>query len=521
MIKKTATLLILLIIVVSSYAQNDESNHLNIKVKADWENFKTVSCQENGFISYYRDIVKDRLIFSFYDKELNKAWEKSVSVDDNLDFIDQFYDEKSKNLYLLFASGYDRSSQRYVFDYVKDCRLEIISVKTKPEIKGKQNAIKRVKHSIDITSRNLYKQILVSNDQLFLFLEKEKVTELDKLCCNPSFAFNSIFKDQPNHFTFMLNTKKDNDNKAIELTKAKMFFHQEAVRAENGDINYLVLTGKSKMKMSQFLYRLGYKNGEIKYKRSLSKNENNNNEIIAYSPIQKGNQLILCGLIKDKNSRRQTGLKFSYIEDGKEQDINKLSLKEALGRENKDRNKSTFVHGRGSGNIMLLFHNKAYQMNDDGDYIIIGESMKPNISGSDFEILGYIYKEAYIMAFDKDNNLLWNKKFDMNDIEFRPPERIPRIVAKKVAKNKLQLLFPKKEEISFLTIKNGQDRGRPRSLRLTSRAKKKKIKFSSPINVQYWYDDLFLATGYRKAKKSDSFLSGKDKMHYISPINFE
>ncbi|MGM0612990.1 MAG: hypothetical protein ACQESM_05750 [Bacteroidota bacterium] len=521
MMKKFVTLLFVLVFIVGGYAQNNESNQLNIKVKDDWEDFKTVSCKEKGFMAHYFNSSKEKFIVSFYDKGLNNTWEETFRVDNDLDYLDHFYDESSGNVYLLFASGDDRP-EKYILDYFTDSKIEIITIKANPKTNEDQNIINRVKHSIDIPSYNVYKQMLVSNGQLFLFLEKEKTVALVKQCFHLSHTFNAIFKKQPNHFTFLLNTEKDNDNKGIEITKEKMFYHQDAFRAENGDIIYYVHVGKSLMKSKPNLYRIDYEDGKIRYNKPVKNKETWS--FRSFQPIQNSDQIIIGGFTVDEKSKVQNGLVFSYIEDGKTQDVKEISYKEAIGKENKNKDKSTFLHGRGKGNMLLEFHNKTYQMTPDGDYIIIAEQLKPKRAmGSDggVELLGIIYKEAYLLAFDKDHNFMWQETFDMGETEFDNTKRSTRLVAKKVAEDKLQLLFPTEEKISSLTINDGEVSGRQKSLRLTSKFRKKKISSSSEINVKYWYGDYFLATGFLDVKKSDSFLSGSDEMYYVYPIKFE
>ncbi|MCF8326793.1 MAG: hypothetical protein K9I29_00740, partial [Bacteroidales bacterium] len=530
MMKKFVTLLFVLVFIVGGYAQNNESNQLNIKVKDDWEGFKTISCKEDGFISYYLNSSNDKLTVSFYDKELNKAWEESVHVDDDLIYIDHIYNEMSGKVYLLFALSYDYSD-KYTFRYQRDCKIELITIKTDSKIQGHQKALNKVSHNISIPTKNAYKNMLVSNNQLFLFLEKRKI-QLIVRCCMPGHTFQAIFKDQPNYFTFMLNTEKDNVNKGIEITKDKAHYYRNAFQAENGDINYYLTIRESKKKGTGLesvkegptkLYRLDGKNGNIKHKVTLSYKERG--ALASSQAVRNGDQIILSGFVIDESTRAQTGMKFRYIEDGEKQKVNKLSLKEAIGRDKENPTKSNIWLGTRVNNISLLFHNKTYQLNPDGDYVIIAERLWPEyVSSTDGKVTridGYTYKEAYVMAFDKDHNFMWHETFDMGETRFYNTKKFTRLVVKKVAEDKLQLLFGSEDAISSLIINDEGASGKQRDLRLTSKFRKKRIRSISEINVKYWYGDYFLATGFLDVKKSDSFLSGSDEMYYVYPIKFE
>lgn len=528
--------ILLLSIVLFSFptlhSQSYQPKRVDFKVKKDWFGFKTIACGENGLITFYFKekgnalFGKEKTLFvSLYDKDLEKVWQNSKKINNDLSVVDYKYDKKTNEVYLVFANE-DGAG----LEFNDDTKVEIVKIKATPKKRKSSNELMTLaKHSIAIQSKNSYQNMLVSGGNVFLFLQEMRIPFIAR-CCNPFSLIKQLGTSKAKEYIYKLSSEKNFDNKQISLNhKGKYYRHLTSFLNDNGDIVYfadIINVDKSGLDR-QRLYVIDSESGKIKRNTDLSKDIRK--ELRYKTALQhKDNQILYAGLYGEDDNSAKTGFLFRFFEDSKMVDEKEYSLKELTGKDNKKKFLGIFnVKDR----TYMRFHDKTYQLDDKGSYMVIGEKLSKYTETYTYTDangnmrsrtvhLGWTYNEAYLMAFDKNNKPLWGKTFDMYETTVYNLSLVPRLYIKQLSEDEVTVMFGIGDEITTMQI-NEADPSDQKTVSIKSQFKKSRVKGDFMPSIEHWYNDYFIASGYVNVKRGDSFLSGKDKLYYFTKLKFD
>lgn len=517
----------------NAHAQLYQPKRIDIKVQKNWYRFETIVCGENGVLTFYfksrRKLFKGKekkLYISQYDHNLNKIREDSIELNTDLLLRDYTYDKKSEKLYILFANRLVVSSS----NSNKNNPIEIVTVNASSGKNSNDEFIKLAKHSIALGSYASYKKMQATNGQVFMFIQRYPMSFLN-ICFEPLEGIKLFLGSASKNHVFVLDSKKNHNNKSIAIKHNGKYHQYKNTFIDNqGNVKYLSSivddkkTGQEKLK----LLTLDKVNGTIissitmndgvrtplQYSRAL---EHTNNELIF---------IAMAG--EDKNTKKSEIL-FRYFKGDKMEFEQRFSLKKITGEDNRQKILGLF---NTKDQTNMRFHSKSYKLDNKGNYIIIGERLSPfyktyyhtdangNIQ-SDRVHIGWTYHEAYLMAFNKNHELIWTNQFDMENTTFEELRFIPRLTAKRVSDHKLILMFGMKDKITNLVIERAEVIGEQESFTLKSQFKKSRIREDYLPTIEYWYNYYFIASGYINVKKSGSILSGKDKIYFVTKLMYD
>jgi len=133
---------------------------------------------------------------------------------------------------------------------------------------------------------------------------------------------------------------------------------------------------------------------------------------------------------------------------------------------------------------------------------------------------GYQYTHAILALFDKDGRLLWDRTFEMWSAY--KPFHVKRFISMaEQNQNSLKLVFASGKNIiskSFDFEGNVVNDFESGEIKTNYDGDKALRSFS---NLDYWYDNYFIAHGFQKIKNEDEQLKRKRKVYFISKIEFE
>ncbi len=344
---------------------------------------------------------------------------------------------------------------------------------------------------------------------------------------------------------------KTGDQKLIpikidNISSKKTILTNAQVLEDSNEVFVYVKTIISKKKSNIYIVRLNDK-GEKKDISSLTKNTERNITNISASKL-KEDKYIFTGTYSTKKTNLSEGLFFclseknevkfiefynftdldnflSYLPEKKQERIEKKkSRKEKKGKELKF-NYSIYGH-----DLIEL---------DDG-YLFLGEAYYPTYRTHTYTTThfvngtprttthtirtfdGYQYTHAILSKFNKNGELLWDEIFDMWST-YKPfyPKKFISISEK--TPNSLKLIFASRSRITSKSFDfNGAIIHDTQSeiIQTSFEGDKTKKSFS---NINYWYDNYFIAFGSQKIKnKVDKKNSKKRrKVYFINKIKFD
>lgn len=533
--KKFTLLLILISLFSISSAQHFQPTRVDIKVKKDWGGFNTIACGENGVISLYFKYKGNALVgrektmyVSLFDENLEEIWQKSIQLNTDLSMIDYKYDSLTENVYLLFAESTNNRG-KISLKFSKNTMIDIITIKPERESRRSSDLLSKTSHTIALASLNIYKEMLPVNGKLFIFTNEVRVPVFSQ-CCSPINTLKTWMTSAPKDYVYQLNIEKSRDNKSIDLNHGgKSYSHKTVFLDHNQDITYLVQVNKvAKSRVdAQKLYTIDHESGRIK--NALLLDDGTRIELQYPSAIKHNeDNIIFVAMYGEDKSNQESGLLFRYFKDNEKEFEQTFSLKEVAGQDNRKKFLGLFSSKEQTN---MRFHSRSYSLDKEGNYLVIGERLSPyfetyytyvNGSMTSYTVHeGWTYHEAYLMAFNENHELIWRHVFDMGNTTVYNINLIPRLMVKRLAFDKITLMFGAGDQISSLLIEDAEVDGKQDFFTLKSQFKQSRIRADYIPSIEHWYKDYFIASGYVDVKKSDFFLSGKDKIYYFTKLKYE
>lgn len=518
-----------------------QTQRLELKVKKDWKNFTTISCGNNGIISYYFDYkgsslfgkMINKMHVTLYDNKLKKSWTQKVKIAPNkscLSYLDHYYDEKKEKLYILFGEpgGSDvvgkagkiegiRGPQK--LDYGKKNLIKIVTINPESQSSGSEKLISQREYEINVPGTNFYNNFVVANNRAYMFLDKRKTAFFNYILDIDIWV--AALQNIPEKYIYSFNLNRDDDCQTIGLDhKGKYYTHLSVFKNDQNDIFYLANIHKapgSEYNQKRY-YLIDGKSGKLKQNINLNKDIKTRLQLPTL--IQhKNNQLIFASLFGEEEKDSQSGLLFSYYKNSNLKDKNAYSLEDIFGYDT--RYKRGIFNKQFKNRTYLKFHRQTYKLDDKGSYLIIGEKLAPayNVTyrsnnADTREFVGWAYQSAYLMAYDDNHKLEWTKKFDMKSTLVRKKDFKSRLYINRDSSNNIMLMFGAGNNITTLTIEDGEA-GEQKFFSLETKTESSEEEIA---HLQHWYNEYYLVSGF--INRNEGFLNSDERLYYIAKIKF-
>lgn len=527
--KKLLIVFVSLIMASALNAQHYQPVRVDVEVKKDWQNFTTLPCGDKGLIVYHSVDARKGMLnwhISYFDVEMEEVWTEVVTVPEYLLFLDKYYDEQTGKAYIVFGDGKENRGKKLI-DFDDDVMINIITINPEKS-ERKEERVNLVRHIIAPGNLNYYKSMIAYGNKLYLFLEEAEINLISK-CCSPVVLFSHL-KKKTNNFIFALDTDKSNNSQVVKLSfKGKGIGFLSAFPGQNGNILYLadIRKPEDSKRNKHMLYVIDHQTGKVKEERWL--NKDTEREMDYPGVIKHGeNRLIYIGMYGEDDRRVQSGIVLNYYTDLEHDMQKRYSMKELTGADN--RFKGMLGLFTVKQKTFMRFHPVTYDL-ADGSYLLVGEQIAPYFETYTYYSngqmhtqsvhVGWSYLTAYLMAFNDEDELIWNESFDMGGKVYHDLRMIPRLTVHQTDRDQLMIMFAFGESIMSKTIHEDEPPQEQEEYKLQSQFKSSRIKGQYSTHVEYWYGDYFLASGYVSVKKNDSFLSGRDRIFYFTKLKHD
>ncbi len=131
---------------------------------------------------------------------------------------------------------------------------------------------------------------------------------------------------------------------------------------------------------------------------------------------------------------------------------------------------------------------------------------------------GYKFTHAVVAAIDKRGDLAWDHSFKINDTKtFQLKKRVKMLTNG----DKLTLIYNLEGNIHQLQIEGGDILEEAKSVEVATKHANDQVRNSDLGQIEYWYENYFLAWGYQKIKNNQRESStNKRNIFYINKLSY-
>jgi hypothetical protein len=138
-----------------------------------------------------------------------------------------------------------------------------------------------------------------------------------------------------------------------------------------------------------------------------------------------------------------------------------------------------------------------------------------NYYGNQQQFDGWIYTHAVVAEFDKNGNLLWDHCVNLNDIR---EAKLTQKIKTSVSQDRIIVSYAKNNQIISKTISEKGTIENEQVQNIETENEGDKVKKTSNNELNFWYDNFFLANGYQNISND---LEGKRSVYYLNKIQLK
>lgn len=504
--KKLYILSILLLCVnISTKAQVSNDNRIELELKDGYTDEKIMEFGEMGLIMSSRDADPRRSEtewkYEKYDTDLQLAQTKSVILENKLHVEETFTNKKRTHTFFM--------SRRREFSIVTVDASNFEIIKAEGELPNKTRI----------------KKMSVLGDYVFLQTYVKK---------NPTIFSINWKTGKINQMPIVLEGFKTKDISLLDFQVLEdaneiLMYTKAYTKRKETDI-YIFRFNDEGQKVETYSFTKGLEQNII----DLSSSKLNEDENIITGTYSNNSASTSEGIYFCKTSNEKIDfIKFykfldlknflSYLPEKKQEKIEKKKKK----KQNKGK-ELKFSYQIAAHEIMKI----------ENGYLFLGEAYYPTYRTETYSTTstvngvtttstqtrqvfdGYQYTHAMLGLFDEEGNLLWDQIFEMKG-SYKPfyVKRFISIAEKD--ENSLKLVFASGKRIISKSIDyEGAviNDSESEDIETSYTGDKVKTSFS---NIDYWYDNYFVAYGSQKIKNKAGEAKRKRKVYFVSKIKFE
>lgn len=529
---KSIRLLILLL--VSSFTTiAQEMKRVEIPTSGQLETF-SIPIGGKGVI-VLTHVGKSEFVLRKFNTQLEQEWTNQGSIEGNLDFVTHCYD--GNRLHLLFSRF--KSNNYYIVRVnPSDGKMEkfqIFSVE-KMEISN----FKALNQSLFIGG-------IVNNTPVILFTNlSEKRTRILPAVVNGQAEIQSMDLDtiqQQINVVYSVGKKAKNyqlilksfDEDGVQLGEiimnpsdeyaqmnAKSTQLNDSLQVVVGTYGHKNTIGSSKGPSSQGLYFASYLDGEIQESKFHSFTQFNN-FFNFLGEKQKNKQEKKIKSKEEKGEELRLDYRLLMHEIIKKGD-HYIVVAEAFYPDYKYVNYSPFggTLGMMGGSFFspwnMMYNPYRWGYGNYGLYSPFSSYYSPwgyrgfNSFSNSQQFDGWIYTHAIIAELDEKGNLLWDHSIDLNNIK---EEKLIQKIKTSLNGNRLTLTYQRDTNIISKYITAEGQSGEEKMQELSSTNEGDKIRRQEKLDLNYWYQTNFIASGNQTINNSEE---GKRSVYFLTKI---
>ena len=496
-------------------SSKDAPLRVEIRANSDEETYRVQPYDARGIVIFYKSVetVRDTATnwyFSFYDKNLQQGWIRSVPIQSDFDFITS----RSINdtIFFLFqAKGKKKEGQVNLF-----------------VLRLSMNTLRFMANTSSIDPDAGISGFDISGDKLVVGYER---------------------KNAPAHLFYfdLLHGSRWN----VPLTGETTSFIQQFSFDSTGNAVIVAFKNQVAKKYSE-VNLAGYDTSGNQLHQVVLSTVNSDRSFTAVRFIPSGDSGFMvagtytingqsAGKGKQEVLENHHGFFTTSITGWEQKAIrfynflnlnnasNLLTAKEMLLVKKKTAKKNSYPEEMAIGFNLLL-----YDLIKKGDQLIlVAETFYPqyhteNYTEFDFYgrpytnsqtiFDGYRYTHGILAGFDKNGNIAWDNTMEINDLmTFRPEEKISLYFTG----NDLVLCYVNEGKIAYKIVRGNEVIEKLDYVPLEMLNAEDKVVSESKSRIVYWYGNYFLCYGFQEIKNLSADRTGKRWVFFVNKIRFE
>ena len=520
--KKSLTIIIILLNVLFAFSQKSGPKRIEIKTKVSINNYKIFPIGSKGLILINQSNQKENnqriIFFSRYDKNLKSIWTKKILIERY--FLYEEYFHSDDKLYVFFKAvvGGKVLIQVVCIDIISD---NISNLKYSIPFKGKIDYYKIINNSVYLAGE----------------ISPTFIDNFSQVCFSftlvPLFTGLKTYKIKP--FIIIHDLINNTNKKVLPQFKGDANIIDVSANKNSGTINVVF---ENYVKPKKKVISVNEYNNEAELLSSININTLPDKNLLTGKIIKTDkNEKIFIGTYSNSTSKRKKssniseGLYFSKIANNKQEfnkyyNFNKFKnfyatisaqLKKRIIKKNQ-KGKTVNV------GYNLLVHDEIFQKN--GQYIVIAEAYYPEYHtewrydsyGRAYTVEvfdGWRYTHAIIAAFDKDGKLIWDNTFEIMDIiSYKLKERV------KILKDEesIVMIYSAGGYLHSKIIEGTEVIEKKESIKIPTKFKDDAVRKNYNSDIAHWYDNYFITWGFQKIRNASL---KKREVFYFNKIAFQ
>ena len=128
---------------------------------------------------------------------------------------------------------------------------------------------------------------------------------------------------------------------------------------------------------------------------------------------------------------------------------------------------------------------------------------------------GWVYTHAVVAAFDEKGNLLWDNSIELKDVK---EQKLTEKVKASIKGDEIVLSYSNKGQIFTKIIQAEKVLENTQNKPIDTQLEGDKVKQTTSDNIDFWYNNYFLASGYQKISNDQE--GGKRNVYYLNKVSF-
>lgn len=531
------TIILLILAIMSQFSQAQSVKRVEIPVASNSTEVFTIPLNQQGVI-VLNQINKTNYTLTRYDTNLDRIWTVNGTMDASLDYVKHSYD--GKNLYLLFS--------RY-----RSNVYEVVKVNIGPGFIEKYQimSVDRMEVSdFQALNSSVFIGGVVNSQPVILFtnLNERKTKVLPSALKNQA-EIQSMELDTTSdilNVTYAVGTKGknyqlvlksfDEDGKQISqvamnpdnefaMMNGRLNLVSDSTEVMFGTYGHKNSIGSSRGPTSQGIYFSKLTDNEVTDVKFHSFTEFKN--FFNFMPERQRERQERK--IQDKKEKGED-LRLDYrllVHDVIKKDGNYIMIAEAFYADYRYNNYNPYGMNNGMnswssfGSPYSSFYNPyRWGYGNYGLYSPFSSYYSPwgwgnrNYNNSQtFD--GWIYTHAIVAAFDEKGNLLWDNSIELKDVK---EQKLTEKVKASIKGDEIVLSYSNKGQIFTKIIQAEKVLEDTQNKPIDTQLQGDKVKQTTSDNIDFWYNNYFLASGYQKISNDSE--GGKRNVYYLNKVSF-
>ncbi|MBN2174222.1 MAG: hypothetical protein JW731_08830 [Bacteroidales bacterium] len=515
--KKLFPILLLFLFLVpftfNLYAQGDPLLRLEIETKSDAATYKVESCGEAGLALFYETTLKQDVykfwVFVLYNKFMQETWKKDVPIFDNMTYRKDLV--KDNFLFVLFYNSDKRKSEQYNCQVLKinltDGMYELFSglLPENSQVVAFDTFNENMVVGLNVQEKYsaLYTMNTLSKETKPLFnvedFESQFVSLMEDTAKNSLFAIFNIYESRTVYYMLIKEFNAD-------LSEINAF---KLVPQDERKFNSAKLTTVSENEYMVIGTYDFVKKGTVSSNDYFSKTASG-----FYSAKIFGSSVVSAKYFNFLELENMTGY------------LRSKEYHQAKKKADKDEDEVD----KYSVDFDLLLHDIVFR---DSLYYFVAEAFYEEyhtvtstyydyyghavpVSYAVFD--GYKYFNAFISCFDLDGNKIWDNGMEIfNILTFKLENRVSVLFEE----DEIIMAYNREGKIGAKIIRGPDVVEGVEYYPLETTFVNDKVMEDTKSNMEYWYDNYFIAYGFQTIKNNSLVDGSKRTVFYINKVAFK